>query len=641
MSAINKSFVVKNGLEISTDLIVANANTRKVGIGTTVSQYLLHVNGGIGVTDAYVSGIATVINQLRVGTGGTVFTVLGVGNSIGVGTANPAFLLDVRSPVSTGQTALYVQGDIQVTGDVRADDILITNLNVSGVSTFVGFATFNNILVVGIGTITTLNSTSGTITNLTGTSGTITNLNVTGISTLGTVRISSGIITAASGIVTYFGDGSNLTNILSGVGISSLGTLIGIGATILNFIGTAVSTVTVSSGIATIKLDAGAGGGGSPGGTNGQVQYNNFGVFGGSSNFTFDGSNVNVTGIATITTLNSTNATITNLTGTSATITNASGNVKIGIGTTALLVEGNARVTGILTVGSSSITLNGSTNVINVGTGLTLSSGGINVTGISTLNNANATQLSVTDISTFVNGPILVGTGTSTGTASQPLQVTGGAYVSGSVGIGTTTPTSKLHVVGDVRVSGIITATSFFGDGSGLTGAGAGIGSTGSINTSGIITATSFFGDGSGLTGAGIGSTGSINTSGIITATSFVGNLSDSLIKNYTEVISVIGNTSTAATLNLANGNVFTATLTGNCTFTFTTGVATGAASFTLVLLNDATSGRSIVWPASVKWPNNVIPVRTTAGNATDIWSFFTPNNGTTWYGNIALYNLT
>ncbi len=70
---------------------------------------------------------------------------------------------------------------------------------------------------------------------------------------------------------------------------------------------------------------------------------------------------------------------------------------------------------------------------------------------------------------------------------------------------------------------GIITATSFSGNGSGLTGVG--IGSTGNINTTGIITATSFVGSGSGLTGVGIGSTGSINTSGIITASSFVGAL--------------------------------------------------------------------------------------------------------------------
>jgi len=75
------------------------------------------------------------------------------------------------------------------------------------------------------------------------------------------------------------------------------------------------------------------------------------------------------------------------------TIKNASGTVTIGIGTTALLVEGNARVTGILTVGSASITLNGTTNTINVGTGLTLSSSGINVTGVITATAGNFTTL--------------------------------------------------------------------------------------------------------------------------------------------------------------------------------------------------------------------------------------------------------
>jgi len=43
---------------------------------------------------------------------------------------------------------------------------------------------------------------------------------------------------------------------------------------------------------------------------------------------------------------------------------------------------------------------------------------------------------------------ISVGSGTLTGTASQPLQVTGGAYVSGSFGIGTTNPVAKLDVSG-------------------------------------------------------------------------------------------------------------------------------------------------------------------------------------------------
>jgi len=40
-------------------------------------------------------------------------------------------------------------------------------------------------------------------------------LNVTGVSTLGTVQISSGIVTATSGIVTYYGDGQYLENVTS------------------------------------------------------------------------------------------------------------------------------------------------------------------------------------------------------------------------------------------------------------------------------------------------------------------------------------------------------------------------------------------------------------------------------------------
>ncbi len=47
-----------------------------------------------------------------------------------------------------------------------------------------------------------------------------------------------------------------------------------------------------------------------------------------------------------------------------------------------------------------------------------------------------------------------------------------------NVGIGTTSPTSKLTVTGDVLVSGVVTATSFSGDGSqltGITGSGSGI----------------------------------------------------------------------------------------------------------------------------------------------------------------------
>ena len=126
-----------------------------------------------------------------------------------------------------------------------------------------------------------------------------------------------------------------------------------------------------------------------------------------------------------------------------------------------------------------------------------------------------------------------------------------------------------------------------------------------------------------------------LSVSGVSTITTLEG----TTLKNYGETINNIGNTGTAATINLANGNFVTATLTDNCTFTFTTGLSSGAISFTLLLTNDATPGRSIVWPPTVKWPGSSVPTRTTSANATDIYTFFTLNNGTNWYGSLSLYN--
>ena len=111
------------------------------------------------------------------------------------------------------------------------------------------------------------------------------------------------------------------------------------------------------------------------------------------------------------------------------------------------------------------------------------------------------------------------------------------------------------NITQNINTSGIITATSFIGNVTGnLTGTASAAtlatnaqGLTGTpsisvvdiasrhINSSGVVTATSFVGDGSGLTGlssgiAGISTTGTsvfnnINSSGVVTATTFVGNL--------------------------------------------------------------------------------------------------------------------
>jgi hydrogenase maturation factor len=156
--AINKNFVVKNGIEVNTNLIVADTDSNKVGIGTTVPEYTLHVfqGTGIGATTINVTGVGTFLEELNVGLAGTTLTAIsnvnaGIAGSVGVGTDAPGYLLEVHSPVTTGQTALYVRGDMVVTGDINIDDISIGDLNVSGISTFVGNILIGTGATVGFG----------------------------------------------------------------------------------------------------------------------------------------------------------------------------------------------------------------------------------------------------------------------------------------------------------------------------------------------------------------------------------------------------------------------------------------------------------------------------------------------------------
>jgi hypothetical protein len=261
--AVNKNFAIKNGLEVNADLIFANATTRKVGIGTSNPRYNLDVRGGIGATDVIVSGIVTVLNELRVGTSGTIFTVIagptGFGQSVGVGTANPAFLLDVRSPVSTGQTALYVKGDARITGnvnlegDINIDEITVRNINATGIATLAtlgvsGVTTSQHLQVIGVSTLGITSATNLTaqqlnvsglstfagITTVTGETLFSKQLNVSGITTLGVTTVTnltaqqinvSGLSTFA-GITTVTGE-TLFSKQLNVSGVSTLPTLSG------------------------------------------------------------------------------------------------------------------------------------------------------------------------------------------------------------------------------------------------------------------------------------------------------------------------------------------------------------------------------------------------------------------------------
>jgi len=105
----------------------------------------------------------------------------------------------------------------------------------------------------------------------------------------------------------------------------------------------------------------------------------------------------------------------------------------------------------------------------------------------------------------------------------------------------------------------------------------------------------------------------------------------------YTEEV-FTGNSSTAITLDLANGTVQIITLTGNCVYTFPTPVA--GKSFTLIHLQDATGSRTVTWPATVDWPSATAPTLTATASKADKF-VFTAISGTSWLGSVAGQNYT
>ena len=341
--AVNKNFVVKNGLEVNENLIVANATDSFVGVGTSTPNNTLHVFGGIGATDVRITGVSSFISNLYVGTSGTTFSVItqndatGRNAQVGIGTDLPAYPLDIRSPVSTGQTALYVQGDARITGDLIADDIVLdqasfTNIDVSGFTTtrelVVGYgASVAGITTIGYlsraaagsgGTSLTFNPAVGVSTNFHVIGATYlegdlkikddlsvdTNIFIVGIVTAGTVHVGTALTVA--GISTFMSDVYVGGKVQTGLEIAGV-TTTGGDLYVSGVVGTGLSVV----GVSTFN-----------------THVNVLGDLNVTGDITYDevsGRNLNITGIATIHTLGVTSTTTTQdlKVGAGATIDNA------------------------------------------------------------------------------------------------------------------------------------------------------------------------------------------------------------------------------------------------------------------------------------------------------------------------------
>jgi hypothetical protein len=389
----NTSNVI-GGIASVTELYVSGISTvgvltaSRIGIGTTNPTSELWVGGNVFVTGIATLGTVKISSGIITSTTGTAVTFFGdfVGTASSAGFAYTAFTLNNRTE----------------------SQFNVAYASTAGIATNAGYAT-----TAGISTNAGYATTAGISTNVIGGIASVSSLfvNEIGISTLGIVKISSGIVTSTT----------------TGTAVTFYGNFVGT-ATSAGFAQTAFSlsstiSSSISVGFATTATN----------------------VIGGIASVT----QLSVSGLSTVGVLTAS---------------------RIGIGTTNATVElfvvGNSRISGIVTIGTgiSAISLNGTTGIITasgVGT-VTYFGDGSNLTGIKGVSVESQAQ---------VTQPVFLTLAVNSGVNSIGIATTGSTALSfnpstGSLGIGTTNPTSKLFVNGNSIFggTGIVTAVEYNGN---------------------------------------------------------------------------------------------------------------------------------------------------------------------------------
>lgn len=405
--AVDKNFIVRNGLEVGGTLIWAQAGSGKVGINTTQFEgaNIFQVAGGIGATSLTVAQNSTLYNteitnalildDAVISIAGTVGKVNQYVRSTGSGLAWAD--LPISQKFSSNFTASPGQVTFAATYVIGLVDVFINGVRL----------TESEYVAVDGATISLLNPCFGGE-----------NIDIVGQATIGL--------------------GS--TDAIQGITILEEGVAVGAAANItsINFVGAAVTAVGLGVGV-TVYIDPPLGGG---------SQY-------------WDPTSP--TGIHTTSSvgIGTTNPRYTLEVG------------AVGSSGTTLWVNGDARITGILTVGGSSVTIDGQNNTIGIGTGTVISETGITVGIISatsitgsltgaassvTVTNSVSTTTTYYPTFTSNNGEILVDQ------SKLLYQPSTGELKAGSVNISGLTSTRTLRVFsgisGGLTITGITTINS-------------------------------------------------------------------------------------------------------------------------------------------------------------------------------------
>jgi hypothetical protein len=495
--SINKNFVISNGLEVNNDLIYASADTRRVGINSAIPDFELDVNGTLSFTGGLsVGGTTGAYGQWLESTGDGVQW-----RSV------PTLRVVERYTATEGQTIFPESGFFPFENaefiDVFVDGVKLAQ---DEYNTLVG----NNRIELLAAAI------AGETIELVAYNASTVAAGYTGI---------QGLTVAEDGVIVGLSDGVKLLNFV-GAYITAIGS--GAGVTVFLDDRLAQDTnywLSNASGLSTTT---------------------NVGVKNSNPTRTLD-----VTGTARVTS------------GLEAgTFYSASGvstfsNVIIGSATTELVVNGSARITGILTIGTSSVTIDGVRNEIKIGTAVTLNqSGNAYLTGIVTaqsfdgngadVSNVDAVTLAGLGSDSFLRADANDSfTGTLSGSGS--LNITGVATasrISASTGTVTTLTGTSFNYTGVNTATTLFSTTSNATTGNIVTGVVTTLSGT-SFNYTGVNTATTLF-----------STTANLNRGNIVTGV--VTTLSGTSF-NYTGVntaTTLFSTTANATTANIVTGIV-------------------------------------------------------------------------------------
>jgi hypothetical protein len=109
---------------------------------------------------------------------------------------------------------------------------------------------------------------------------------------------------------------------------------------------------------------------------------------------------------------------------------------------------------------------------------------------------------------------------------------------------------------------------------------------------------------------------------------------------NFKSTRDFINSTTTggSVTVNLNEGNWFKYTLNAPTTFTFTNAPSNGLAiTFSLILIQDGSGGRTLSFANTVYWSGGTIPPPTYGASSKDLWTFTSYDGGSTYVGTLAV----